>query len=107
MFRPCTDGNLARHSCSRAISAGPALLIWYSISLTADERGTDDAIGAAFTFGRLSHAARICSRTDTGVPSLNETNACCWPSALLNCEHPVSAVTPTRGNAMAGITTRG
>src|SRR5271165_703256 len=77
------------------------------ISATADSIGTPEGIAAAETLGSLAQADRTCSRTDTGVPSLKETRACCWPSALSNCEHPVTPSTPDRPSTTAGITTRG
>src|SRR6516165_4782889 len=76
-------------------------------SATADASGTPLGIGAAETLGSFAHAVRTCNLTEIGVPSLNETSACCWPSALLNCEHPVTPSEAARPSATAGNTTRG
>ena len=52
----------------------------YRTLVTADDSGTPDAIGVAVTCGSFAHAVRTCSRSDTEVPDLNDTSACCWPS---------------------------
>ena len=104
---PWTDGNVARHSCRRAMSALEAPVTVYTTSLTADDSGTPDAIGTAVTCGSFAHAVRTCSRSGTEVPDLNDTSACCWPSDLSNCAHPVTPSKQAVPTMASGTTTRG